>query len=392
MSGINRVVVIVLDGVGVGELPDADQYGDKGSNTLGNIAKKLGGLNLPNLQRLGLGNITAIQGVPPVDSPEANFGKMAEVSPGKDSTTGHWEMGGVQLDFAFPTYPDGFPEEIIREFTKRIGREILGNKPASGTEIIKELGEEHVRTGKPIVYTSADSVFQIAAHEEVIPREELYRMCEIAREILQGKHAVARVIARPFIGTSADNFQRTRGRRDFSLKPPKPTILDILKKQGILTVGIGKIDDLYAGRGLTEKIHTKSNQQGIEETIRQLQKVKHGMIMTNLVDFDMLYGHRNNPEGFYNELRRFDESLQEILPLISKDTVLFITADHGNDPTTPSTDHAREYVPLLVYGPGIQKGVNLGIRTSFADLGQTVAEIFQVPETPSGTSFWGLVK
>lgn len=392
MGEIKKVVVIVLDGVGIGELPDADLYGDRGSHTLGNIARKLGGLELPNLQRLGLGNIDKIEGVPAVENPEGNYGKMAEVSPGKDSTTGHWEIGGVQLDFAFPTYPNGFPDEIINEFTRRIGRGILGNKPASGTEIIKELGEEHVKTGKPIVYTSADSVFQIAAHEDVIPVDELYQMCEIAREILQGKHAVARVIARPFIGNNRNDFQRTRGRRDFSLKPPKPTILDILKNEGILTVGIGKIDDLYAGRGLVEKIHTKSNQQGIEATIEQLKKVDHGLIMTNLVDFDMLYGHRNNPEGFYEELKRFDESLKDILPLIKEDTVLFITADHGNDPTTPSTDHAREYVPLLAYGPGIQSGVNLGVRKSFADLGRTIADIFGAPPTPTGTSFWDLIK
>lgn len=385
---IKRVIVIILDGVGIGELPDADKYGDNGSNTLGNLARVLGGLHLPNLQKLGLGNIAEIAGVNPADQPLGNYGKMAEVSPGKDSTTGHWEIGGVHLDFAFPTYPDGFPEEIIREFTRQTGREILGNKPASGTEIIKELGEEHLRTGKLIIYTSADSVFQIAAHEEVVPPEELYRICQIARNILQGKHAVARVIARPFVGTNASDFTRTRGRRDFSLKPPRKTVLDILQEHGINTIGIGKIDDLYAGQGLNRKIHTKSNADGVREIISQLKSVREGLIMANLVDFDMLYGHRNDPEGFYRELASFDHALNEILPLIDEHTVLMITADHGNDPTTPSTDHSREYVPLLVYGPSLKKGVYLGIRRTFADLGQTVAEIFGIPPTPAGTSFW----
>lgn len=389
---VEKVVVIVLDGVGIGELPDADRYNDRGSNTLGNLAEKLGGLDLPHLQKLGLGNIAPIKGVDPEKLPIGNYGKMKEVSPGKDSTTGHWELGGVQLDFAFPTYPNGFPPEIIDEFTRRIGRGILGNKPASGTEIIKELGEEHMRSGKPIVYTSADSVFQIAAHEKIIPVEELYKMCEVAREILQGKHAVARVIARPFIGTNAHDFQRTRGRRDFSLKPPKPTVLDLLKKNGILTVGIGKIDDLYAGQGLVEKIHSKSNAQGIEATIDQMKKVERGFIMTNLVDFDMLYGHRNNPEGFYQELQAFDKALSDILPLVDEKTVLFITADHGNDPTTPSTDHAREYVPILAYSPGIKKGVHLGVRETFADLGRTIADIFNIEATPAGASFWPLIR
>ncbi|GAB4179350.1 MAG: phosphopentomutase [Calditrichia bacterium] len=388
MTEIRKAVVIVLDGVGIGELPDADSFGDSGSHTLGNIAKKVGGLKLPNLEKLGLGNIAPIEGVKPLDNPEGNFGKMAEVSPGKDSTTGHWELGGVHLDQPFPTYPNGFPEKILSEFSRRTGRGILGNKPASGTEIIKELGEEHVRTGDLIVYTSADSVFQIAAHEKVIPVETLYEYCRIAREILTGEHAVARVIARPFVGDSADTFTRTRGRRDYSLKPPKPTMLDRLMEAGIPTIGIGKIDDLYAGKGLSEKIHTKSNAAGIEETINQLAKMEYGLLMTNLVDFDMLYGHRNNVEGFYKELQYFDEKLPEILREVREDTVLFITADHGNDPTTPSTDHAREYVPLLVYGPGIKRGVNLGIRKSFADLGQTVAEIFGVERTPAGKSFW----
>ncbi len=387
MNNLHKAVIIILDGVGIGELPDADKFGDSGSNTLGNLAEKVGGFSLPNLQKMGLGNIAPLKGMEPEENPIANYGKMAEKSPGKDSTTGHWEIGGLHLDFDFPYYPDGFPEHILQEFSKRTGRGVLGNKAASGTEIIKELGEQHMKTGDLIVYTSADSVFQIAAHEEIVPVEELYKICETAREILTGKDAVARVIARPFIGTDASNFTRTRGRRDYSLKPSGKTMLTLLQEAGIKTVGIGKIDDLYAGEGLDIKIHTKSNAEGIKVTIDEIKKLKSGLVMTNLVDFDMLWGHRNNPEGFYNELKAFDAALPEILSLIDEQTVLFITADHGNDPTTPSTDHSREHVPLLVYGPGLKSGVDLGVRETFSDLGKTVTDIFGTELTPSGKSF-----
>ncbi len=390
---MKRVVLIVLDGVGIGELPDAAKYHDQGSHTLGNLARAVGGLRLPNLEKLGLANIEPLFGLKPLRQPLANFGKMAEQSPGKDSTTGHWEIAGCILDFAFPTYPNGFPPEVLEPFQKKIGRGILGNKPASGTEIIKELGEEHLRTGYPIVYTSADSVFQIAAHEKVIPPEELYRMCEIAREILQGKHAVSRVIARPFVGDSPENFTRTRGRRDFSLKPPCKLVQNCVQEAGMTTVGIGKIDDLYAGVGLDIKLHTKSNADGVKALLEQLREVQEGLIMVNLVDFDMLWGHRNNPKGFYQELQQFDEQLPAIMELLNEDDLLILTADHGNDPTTPSTDHSREYVPLLVYGKGIRRGVNLGIRQTFADLGKTVAEALNVPNCEiAGTSFWEIIR
>lgn len=393
MAKVERTIIIVLDGVGIGELPDAHKYNDQGSHTLGNLSRAVGGFNLPNLQAFGLGNIDALQGMPPATPPKASFGKMAEVSPGKDSTTGHWEIAGCQLDFDFPTYPNGFPEEILKPFREATGRGVLGNKPASGTEIIKELGEEHLRTGDLIVYTSADSVFQIAAHEEVVPLEELYRICEIARKLLTGKHAVSRVIARPFIGTSADNFQRTRGRRDFSLKPPTKLMQHYVKDAGLPTVAIGKIDDLYAGEGWETKLHTKSNADGIAEILRQLETVPNGLIMLNLVDFDMLWGHRNNPEGFYGELKAFDEKLPELLARLKQGDMLILTADHGNDPTTPSTDHAREYVPLLVYGPNLKNGVALGVRQSFADLGKTVLDAMNISENKlKGESFWPLIQ
>ena len=392
MNKIERILIIILDGVGIGELPDASRFGDEGSHTLGNIADHVGGLELPNLEKMGLGNIAAIKGLKPQPLPAACFGKMAEVSPGKDSTTGHWEIGGIHLDSDFPYYPNGFPIHILDKFTQLTGRGVLGNKPASGTEIIKELGEEHINTGKLIVYTSADSVYQIAAHEEIVPVDELYRICEIARNILTGEDAVARVIARPFIGDNPENFTRTRGRRDFSLKPTRPTMLNLVQDAGIKTIGIGKIDDLYAGQGLDVKLHSKSNLQGIKLILEELKKEKHALIMVNLVDFDMLWGHRNNVQGFYNELLAFDRRLPEILDLIDEKTVLFLTADHGNDPTTASTDHAREYVPLLVYGAGIKSGINLGIRHTFADLGRTVTDIFGSTPTQSGTSFWNKIK
>ncbi len=393
MSKINRAIVIVLDGVGIGELPDAGNYGDTGSNTLGNLAHAVGGLKLPHLEELGLGNIAPLEGVKPRNDATGNFGKMGEKSPGKDSTTGHWEMAGCILDFDFPTYPNGFPPEVLKQFEEQTGRGILGNKPASGTEIIKELGMEHMRSGKLIVYTSADSVFQIAAHEEIIAPDELYRICRIARDILTGKHAVSRVIARPFIGDNPDNFMRTRGRRDFSLKPPCRLIQNFVQENGFKTVGIGKIDDLYAGVGLDIKLHTKSNEDGMNALADTLRNQDDGLIMVNLVDFDMLWGHRNNPEGFYRELQNFDKRLPEFLALLKPGDLLFITADHGNDPTTPSTDHSREFVPLIAYGPNLKRGINLGIRQTFADLGKTIADALQLEKNElKGTSFWPLVK
>lgn len=381
------MILIVLDSCGIGELPDAFKYKDEGSNTIVNTARAAGGLKLPNLEKLSLGNIHHIPGVVAQKNPLANFGKMAEVSAGKDSTTGHWEMAGLILDRPFPLYPDGFPEKIIDEFEKAIGKKILWNKPASGTEIIKKLGEEHIKTGKPIVYTSADSVFQIAAHQEVIPVEKLYSMCEKAREILKGEHAVARVIARPFIGVPG-SFQRTEKRKDFSLPPPQETILDILKENGHEVIGIGKIEELFAGRGLTESFRTKNNMEGMDKLVKVMQNDIAGLIFINLIDFDMLWGHRNNYQDFATGLEEFDDRLSEVLNLLRKDDLLIITADHGCDPTTPSTDHSREYVPLLVYGKSIKNGVNLGTRGCFCDVAKTLAEVFKVKGTENGESFW----
>lgn len=387
-----RAIIIILDGVGIGELPDAGRFGDEGSHTLGNLARAVDGLKLPHLERLGLGNIELLHGMQPQNHPLANYGKMAEKSPGKDSTSGHWELAGYELNFAFPTYPQGFPAEVLDPFKMQIGRGVLGNKTASGTEIIKALGVEHIRTGYPIVYTSADSVFQIAAHEEIIPLDELYRECEIARKILSGKHAVSRVIARPFVGDSPENFVRTRSRRDFSLIPSHKLLQNCFQENSVPTVGIGKIDDLYAGVGLDRKIHSKSNDEGMNALIEQIKVLEKGLILINLIDFDMLWGHRNNPAGFYRELQNFDERLLEVLDLLKPGDLLVISADHGNDPTTPSTDHSREYVPLLFYGPSIRKGINLGIRNSFADLGRTVAEAFGFDSCGlAGSSFWKLL-
>lgn len=379
----------MLDGCGVGELPDAANYGDIGSNTLSNLSRAIpGGLTLPNLQKLGLGNIISISGMEPVSKPLGNYGKMAEKSLGKDSTDGHWEMAGLITEKPFPTYPQGFPPEIIEPFKKAIGRDILANKTASGTEIIKELGDEHEKTGFPIVYTSADSVFQIACHEEVVPLEQLYDWCRIARNILTGEHAVGRVIARPFIGTSG-NYQRVGGhRQDFSLKPPKPTILDLFKKAGLEVVGVGKIHDLYAGQGLTQSLHSDDNHDGMAKILDAWPKLSQGLLMANLVEFDMTWGHRNDAPGFYQGLRDFDAWLPVLLEAMAEDDILIITADHGNDPTTISTDHSREYVPLLVYGPGIKSGIALGIRESFSDIAATLAEMFEIKGTGQGKSFW----
>jgi phosphopentomutase len=382
-----RVLLIVLDGVGIGELPDAYKFGDEGSNTLANTAKIVGGLNLPNLEMFGLGNICPIMGLNYRENPLSYFGKMAEKSPGKDTTTGHWEIAGVILDKPFPIYPNGFPKEIIQEFEKRIGRKTLGNYPASGTEIIKKLGEEHIKTGYPIVYTSADSVFQIAAHEDVIPVEELYKICQIARELLKGEHGVARVIARPFLGEKG-NFYRTPKRKDFSLPPPKKTILDYLKENGKDVIGIGKIEDIFAGKGLTYSMHQENNREGIENIIKALNISNDGLIFVNLVDFDMLYGHRNDPFGFAKALEEFDSFIPIILEKLKNDDILIITADHGCDPTTESTDHSREYVPLLIYSKKFKNPSNLGILSSFSDLGKTIGDIFKIKNDLDGKTFF----
>jgi phosphopentomutase len=389
---IEKVILIILDACGIGELPDAHLYQDEGSNTIVNTAKAVGGLKLPNLEKLGLGNIDRVPGVDPQTEALGNYGKMAELSFGKDSTSGHWEIMGLVLKKPFPVYPNGFPAEIIEAFEKAINSKVLGNKPASGTEIIKELGEEHIRTGYPIVYTSADSVFQIAAHEAVIPVNKLYEMCMKARKILSagsigtGEHGVARVIARPFVGEPG-SFKRTERRRDFSLPPPEDTVLDILKKSGIPVIGIGKIEDLFAGHGLTESIHTKNNSDGMDKLVETIKRFERGLLFINLVDFDMLWGHRNAPQAFASGLEDFDLRLSEVLNLLGSGDLLVICADHGCDPTTPSTDHSREYVPLLVYGKSIKKGVNLGTRKSFSDAGKTIAEIFGVGGTKNGESF-----
>ena len=380
-----RAILLVLDGVGIGELPDAADYGDEGSNTLVNMAKAVGGLNLPNLQRMGLGNIERIEGVPPAEKPIACYGKMREVSAGKDTTTGHWEIAGIIREKPFPTYPNGFPPEIIEAFEKAIGRKVLGNKPASGTAIIEELGEEHLRTGYPIVYTSADSVFQIAAHEEIVPVEQLYEWCRIAREILRGEHEVARVIARPFIGTPG-NFKRTPRRRDFSVPPPYPTLLDALTEAGLKVVTVGKIDDIFAGRGVTFAIHTSDNRDGMQQVETLTVQGDFDFLWCTLVDFDTVYGHRNNPQGFAQALKEFDEWLGNFLPKLMGGDLLIITADHGNDPTTPSTDHSREYVPLLIWTPSLKEGKPLGVRQTFADVAATIADWLKVEWRGAGKS------
>jgi phosphopentomutase len=386
MTNVRRVILIVLDSVGCGDAPDAADYGDEGSNTLANTARAVGGLKLPNMGRLGLGNITPIVGVPPVGVPMGAYGRLTEISPGKDTTTGHWELSGVPLSKPFPTYPNGFPADLIAEFERRIGRGTLGNYPASGTVIIQELGEEHMRTGKPIVYTSADSVFQIAAHEEIIPVDELYHMCQIARELLTGEHAVGRVIARPFVGESG-NFTRTERRRDFSLLPPRDTILDVLRADGREVMGVGKIEDIFAYRGLTQSNHTGNNMDSVEAILRFMASDADGLIFANLIDFDMLYGHRNNPRGYADALEAFDVRLPEIQVALRGVDVLMITADHGNDPTTASTDHSRERVPILVAGPRVHRGVALGTRNSFADVAATIADLLDVVWDGAGESF-----
>lgn len=376
MAKFERVIWIVLDSVGIGELPDAAAYGDVGRTTLGHIAESRP-LALPNLVRLGLANIAPLAHLKPAETPIGAYGKGATHSPGKDTTTGHWEMAGVWLDQAFPVYPHGFPKELIAEFEKQIGRGTLGNKPASGTEIIKELGEEHVRTGKPIVYTSGDSVFQIAAHEDVIPIAELYRECAIARKLLDGPNRVGRVIARPFAGTPG-NFKRTTRRHDYAVDPPKPMLLDVLAERGVPVFGIGKIHDIYNGRGVEKYVTTTGNADGMAKLAEALGAQQSGLIFCNLVDFDMLYGHRKDVEGFAESLEEFDRMLGPFLGLLRATDLLLITADHGCDPDPrwATTDHSREYVPILAYSPGGGSGMNLGVRATLADMGQTVAETF----------------
>lgn len=383
---IKRVNLIILDSVGVGDAPDAAAYDDEGSNTLGNIARAVGGLKLPNMGALGLGNLTEIQGVPSVAEARGAFGRLTEISAGKDTTTGHWELAGAPLDRPFPLYPNGFPADLMAEFVARIGRGWLGNYPASGTEIITELGAEHVATGKVIVYTSGDSVFQVAAHEEVVPLAELYRICQVARELLAGEHAVGRVIARPFVGEPG-NFRRTENRKDFSLTPPRDTILDVVKAAGKEVMGVGKIEDIFAHRGLTKSNHTGNNMAGIDAIIEYCRLCNEGLIITNLVDFDAIYGHRNNPRGYADALEAFDRRLPLIQQAACGHDVTMITADHGNDPTTPSTDHSRERVPLLVFGAHVKPNVNLGTRAAFADVSATIADLLDLPWSGPGESF-----
>jgi phosphopentomutase len=369
-----RVIWIVLDSVGIGEMPDAAAYGDTGSDTLGNIARRRN-LRLPNLCRLGLGNIKPLEGLPPATEPAGSFGRCALASPGKDTTTGHWEMAGIHLEKPFPLFPNGFPRAVMDEFERRIGRGTLGNKAASGTEIIKELGAEHMRTGSPIVYTSADSVFQVAAHEEVIPLWELYKICDTAREILRGPYEVGRVIARPFEG-SAGSFTRTANRKDYAVPPPRGMLLDVLDDRGIPIYSVGKIFDVFLGRGIRDYVKTKNNADGMARTLEAMQSSDARLIFVNLVDFDQQYGHRNDVEGYAAALEQFDNWLPQLFAQEREDDLTILTADHGCDPTTPSTDHSREYVPLLVSGPRVKHGVNLGLRATLSDIGQTVAENF----------------
>lgn len=381
-----RIILIVLDGVGIGALPDAIKYGDQDAATLQHVARAVGGLNLPQLEQLGIGRIAKLDGIAAVDSPAGCWGKMIEKSAGKDSITGHWELAGIILDQPFAVYPDGFPASIIESIVAETGFRPLGNIAASGTDILKKLGEEHLRTGQPIVYTSSDSVFQIAAHEDVLPLEQLYALCRKVEKILQ-PYNICRVIARPFKGDCAANFYRTSGRHDFSCQPSGQTLLDALKSDGFSTYGIGKIGDLFAGRGLTESLPTKDNGDGMETTLRALEKIKNGLLMVNLVDFDMLYGHRCDFDGFARGLAEFDRWLPELYQQMTADDLLIITADHGCDPTTPGTDHSREYVPLLLWSPALISSAHLGIRDSFSDVGATIADNFQL-SLPAGQSFF----
>ncbi|CEO26869.1 phosphopentomutase [Paraclostridium sordellii] len=383
---MSRVIWMVIDSVGIGALPDSEKFGDVNVNTLGNIVKAYKDIQLPNMIKLGLSNIDGIDSLDSIDNPIGSFGRASEVSKGKDTTTGHWEMTGVLVETPFKTYENGFPKEIIDEFERKTNRKVIGNKPASGTAILDELGEQQMKTGEVIVYTSADSVFQIAAHEEIIPLEELYKMCEIAREIMMGENAVARIIARPFVGKPGA-FERTSNRRDYSLSPFEDTVLDTIKKSNLDVIGVGKIEDIFNKQGITEAIHTKDNMDGVDQTINYMKKENKGLIFTNLVDFDSKYGHRRDVEGYKKALEEFDARIPEIIDNMKDDDILIINADHGNDPTYKGTDHTREYIPVLVYGKNINKGYNLGTRKSFADIGATVADILNVNLPKHGESF-----
>lgn len=388
-----RVIWIVLDGVGAGALPDAAFYGDDGTHTLAHTAEAVGGLCLPYLERIGLGNIAAIRGVPPCGDTEGAFGLMREVSPGKDSTTGHWELTGLVLDRPFPVYPNGFPDELVRRFEMLIGRKVLGNRPASGTQIIEELGEEHLRTGKPILYTSADSVFQLAAHKAVIPLKELYEMCRKARNLLQGEHAVSRVIARPFVGRPGAFRRVASDRMDLSLPPPRPTVLDLCREAGLPVVGVGKVGDLFAGRGFQRSPHTSGNRETMSRLLDEVRTGGEGILMANLVDFDMLYGHRRDPRGFAGALLELDAFLPRLREAMLRGDVLLLVSDHGCDPTHRGTDHTREHAVLFVLGDEIRRGVNLGVRSSLADAGKSVAELLGLDGSVlDGTSFAEVVR
>lgn len=382
-----RITVIVLDSVGIGELPDAAAFGDSGAHTLGHIVRSVPDLSLPNLCRMGLANIAPLGDWPPDPAPCAYYGKMAEVSAGKDTVTGHWELAGLNIRTPFRTFPDGFPDKLIRAFETETGRAVIGNRPASGTEIIRELGEEHMATGAWIVYTSADSVFQIAAHEDVVPLGELYEACRIARRLtLSDEYAVCRVIARPFTGRPGD-FRRTPNRRDFAVKPPKPTVMNALKDGGYDVIAVGKISDIFSGEGITRAVPTKSNAEGIAVTLSELRQPFRGLLFVNLVDFDSLYGHRRDPEGYARALEAFDRAIPELTGLLGERDLLVITADHGNDPTHAGTDHTREYVPLLLASPAFRRMGDLGVRSTFSDLAATLADNFHVPFETHGRSF-----
>lgn len=385
MENINRIILMVMDSVGIGELPDAAEYGDQGAATLQNTAAAVGGLDLPNLEKMGLGKIENIEGMNSKIEAEGAYAKAAEKSKGKDTTTGHWEIAGLISKNPFPTYPEGFPAEIMEQFEEAIGRETLANRPASGTVIIEELGEEHIESGKPIIYTSADSVFQIAAHEEIIPVEVLYEYCKKAREILQGEHAVARVIARPFVGEPG-NFKRTAARKDFSLAPPKPTILNHLKDKGLDVNAVGKITYIFNHSGITDAVKSTDNMDGVDKTLEYMDQTEKGLIFSNLVDFDQNYGHRRNVEGYAAALKDFDQRIPEIKSKMRDDDLLIITADHGCDPSYEGSDHTREYVPILIYGKNTAEDLDLGIRASFSDIAASIAEIFDLNIEISGDS------
>ncbi len=385
---IKRVILFVLDSVGIGALPDSEKFGDIGVNTLGHIAESTDNFKIPNLMKMGIGNIDGVDYIKADENPIGAFGRSLEASNGKDTTTGHWEIAGLYIEQPFKTYPDGFPDYIIDEFEAKIGKKILCNKPASGTVVLEELGEEHMRTGSPIVYTSADSVFQIAAHEDIIPLPELYNMCQIARDMLMGEDQVARVIARPFIGEPG-NFQRTSNRRDYSIKPYQKTVLDYAKEAGLKVKAVGKIVDIYDGEGITDDVHTKDNMDGVDQTLNYLKEDFKGILFTNLVDFDAKFGHRRDIPGYRRALEEVDARIPELMAAMKPTDMLIVLADHGNDPAYKGSDHTREYIPLLIYGEEIQAGVNIGTRKTFADVAATVSDVLNISATPYGESFKG---